>query len=205
MSYEAMNFDHLLGTEGFSDRLLRDHFTLYRGYVEKTNQLIETLGQLSQEGKAATPAYSEMKRRFGWEWNGMRLHEYYFGNLKTGGSAMDRQSDLGQTLADAFGSFENWTKAFRAVAAMRGIGWAVLYYDPVGRRVFNAWIDQHDGGHLAGASPILVLDAFEHAYVADYGVKRDGYIDAFLKAVDWSVASERMNQALERTPALASR
>jgi len=82
------------------------------------------LSALGKEGKTGTPEYSEIKRRFGWEWNGMRLHEYYFGNMTRSGKAIDKSTNFYTKIVDDFGSYENWEKDFRAVGSMRGIGWA---------------------------------------------------------------------------------
>jgi len=187
MAYEAKNFDSLLGTKGFSDQLLKNHFTLYQGYVTNTNKFADALNALGKEGKTGTPEYSELKRRFGWEWNGMRLHEYYFGNMTIGGKAIDKSTNFYAKIIDDFGSYENWEKDFRAVGSMRGIGWAVLYYDGKADQLFNAWINEHDVGHLSGAIPMLVMDVFEHAFMIDYGLKRADYIEAFFKAIDWTI------------------
>ena len=130
------------------------------------------------EGTTGTPEYAEIKRRLGWEFNGMRLHEYYFENLG-GTGALDPGGRLGKVLAAEFGSIEKWEADFRAVGAMRGIGWVILYQDPVGKRFFNSWVNEHDMGHPAGATPILVLDVFEHAFMIDYGLKRGDYLQAF--------------------------
>lgn len=185
MAYEAKNFESLLGTKGLSDQLLKNHFTLYQGYVINTNKVAEALGAMAKEGKTATPEYAELKRRFGWEWNGMRLHEYYFGNLIKDGKALDKNSNLFRKIVEDFGSYENWEKDFKATGAMRGIGWVILYYD--GTRLFNTWINEHDVGHLSGASPLLVMDVFEHAYMIDYGLKKADYIEAFFRAIDWTI------------------
>lgn len=187
MAYEPKNFDSLLGTQGMSDTLLKNHFTLYQGYVANTNKVSDALKAMA----AGTPEYAELKRRFGWEFDGMRLHELYFGNMKNGGSAPAADSALGKKIAAEFGSYENWEKDFRATGAMRGIGWVILYYDKTAGRLFNAWINEHDSGHLAGAAPILVMDVFEHAYMIDYGLKKADYISAFFKAIDWSAAERR--------------
>ncbi len=187
MAYEPKNFDSLLGTKGFSDQLLKNHFTLYQGYVTNTNKAADALNAMLKEGKTATPEYAELKRRFGWEWNGMRLHEYYFGNIINGGKPIDRGTNLYKKIAADFGSYENWEKDFRAAGAMRGIGWVMLYYDAMADRLFNVWINEHDMGHLCGATPLLVMDVFEHAYMIDYGLKRADYIEAFFKAIDWSM------------------
>jgi len=176
--------------KGFSETLLKNHFTLYQGYVTNTNKASDLLSQMVKEGKTGTPEYAEMKRRFGWEWNGMRLHEYYFGNMIKGGKAIDKNTNFYKKIVEDFGSYENWEKDFRAVGAMRGIGWVVLYYDGMGDRLFNTWINEHDIGHLSGASPMLVMDVFEHAFMVDYGLKRADYIDAFFKAIDWSIDPE---------------
>ncbi len=195
MPYEAKNFDHLLGTPGFSDQLLKNHFTLYQGYVTNTNKLADILMQMVKEGKTGTPEYAELKRRFGWEFNGMRLHEYYFGNMIKGGKELDKGSAFYKKLAEDFGSYENWEKDFKASGTMRGIGWVVLYLDPIANRLFNTWINEHDLGHLAGSIPLLIMDVFEHAYMIDYGLKKADYIEAFFKAIDWSVVVNRFNNA----------
>ena len=192
MPYEAQNFTHLLGTPGFSDTLLNNHFNLYQGYVKNTNLLNDELHAALDAGKTGTPAWAELKRRFGWEFNGMRLHELYFANLKNGGVILNPDFALTQKIIVDFGSQENWEKDFRATGAMRGIGWAVLYYDPIGGRLFNSWINEHDAGLLSGAKPILVMDVFEHAFMLDYGLKRADYIEAFFKNIDWEEAGKRM-------------
>lgn len=189
--YEAKNFDQLLGTPGFSDQLLKNHFTLYQGYVMNTNKLNSLLDELLKSDKTATPEYTELTRRFGWEFNGMRLHEYYFDNMTKELTSMDANSKLVQKIISEFGSLSNWEKDFKAVATMRGIGWAILAYDEDGDRLFNVWINEHDVGHLAGAKPILVMDVFEHAYMLDYGVKRADYVTAFWKVVDWKEVEKR--------------
>ena len=188
--YEAKNFERLLGTSGFSDVLLRNHFTLYEGYVSNTNKVHEFL----KTAEVGTPPYNELKRRFGWEWDGMRLHELYFGNMIKGGSDLDKKSALAKRIEEDFGSVDAWEKDFRATGAMRGIGWVILARDTETGRLFNVWINEHDGGHLAGATIVLVMDVFEHAFALDYGIKRADYINAFWNAIDWNVASERFSR-----------
>jgi superoxide dismutase, Fe-Mn family len=196
MKYEAMNFEKLLGTDGFSNQLLTNHFTLYNGYVTNTNKLMEEFSELEKQGKAGTPQYAEMKRRFGWEFDGMRLHELYFGNMAKGGLAPDKSSKLYAKITEGFGSFENWEKLFKSVGAMRGIGWTILFFDPKGNQLLNAWINEHDAGHLAAAAPILIMDVFEHAFMIDYGLKRADYIEAFFKAIDWTAVQKRFDAAV---------
>jgi len=190
MQYTALNFDHLLGTPGFSDQLLKNHFTLYQGYVKNTNDLSANLAQAEKGGWIGTPGYSEMKRRFGWEFDGMRLHEYYFGNMSKEFGVPS--SEFKEQVSKDFGSYESWEKDFRATGAMRGIGWVVLYHDTMAGRLFNVWINEHDTGHFAGCTPVLVMDVFEHAFMLDYGTKRADYIEAFMKAIDWKVVDSRL-------------
>ncbi len=192
MPYEQKNFESLLGTKGLSDALLKNHFTLYQGYVTNTNKVSDALNSLAKEGKAATPEYAELKRRFGWEWNGMRLHELYFGNMVKGGKPIDKNSNLSKKMGADFGSYENWEKDFRATGALRGIGWIVLYHDAASGRLFNTWINEHDVGHLSGATPLLIMDVFEHAYMLDYGLKKADYIEAFFNAINWTAAGTRL-------------
>ena len=195
MKYQAMNFEGLLGTEGLSNQLLNNHFTLYNGYVTNTNKLLDEFAEMEKQGKTGTPEYAEMKRRFGWEFDGMRLHELYFGNIIKGGAAPDEGSALAAKINEDFGSLENWEKMFKAVGTMRGIGWVILYYDQVGKQLLNTWINEHDTGHLAGATPILIMDVFEHAFITDYGLKRADYIEAFFKAIDWKAIQKRFEAA----------
>ena len=190
MAYTAKDYSSLIGMPGFSETLLKNHFTLYQGYVTNTNKLVDTLDAMLKEGKTATPEYAEMTRRFGWEFDGMRLHEYYFENL--GGKGVEKSGKLADLVAGEFGSFDNWEKDFRAVGAMRGIGWAVLYQDVATGRLFNVWINEHDGGHLAGCAPILIMDVFEHAFMIDYGLKRADYLEAFFKNIDWAAVEARL-------------
>jgi Fe-Mn family superoxide dismutase len=195
MKYEPKNFDHLLGTEGFSNTLLNNHFTLYKGYVTNTNKLTDTLDTLLKEGKLATPEYAELSRRIGWEFNGMRLHEYYFENMTKGGSQLAKGATLSGMISREFGSHESWEKDFKATGTMRGIGWTALYYDPAGKHLFNVWINEHDVGHLAGCVPLLIMDVFEHAFITDYQLKRVDYIEAFFKAIHWNAVSDRFHAA----------
>ena len=191
MAYTAKDYNRLLGMEGFSDTLLKNHFTLYQGYVTNTNKLIETLGQITREGKTASPEFAELKRRFGWEFNGMRLHEYYFENLGGKGD-LEKEGKLFKKISEDFGSYEAWKKEFKGTGTMRGIGWAILYQDNLTRKLFNFWINEHDGGHPAGCAPILILDIFEHAFMIDYGLKRIDYIEAFFKNINWKTVEKRM-------------
>ena len=191
MAYEAKDYSKLIGMEGFSETLLKNHFTLYQGYVTNTNKLMDTLASMLKEGKVGTPEYAELKRRMGWEFNGMRLHEYYFDNLG-GKAALDKSGKLAKKLAENFGSYEDWEKDFRGTGTMRGIGWVILYQDNVSGKLFNQWINEHDVGHPAGCVPILVMDVFEHAFITDYGLKRADYIEAFFKNINWAVVEGRL-------------
>jgi len=119
-----------------------------------------------------------------------RVHELYFGNMGSAGTPQ-QGAQVYKTIPEDFGSFENWKKDFTATGTMRGIGWAVLYQDNVSGRLFNAWINEHDGGHLAGCTPLLVLDVFEHAYLTDYQLERAKYIEAFFNVVDWEAVDKR--------------
>jgi len=191
MSYTAKDYKALLGMPGFSDTLLNNHFTLYQGYVTNTNKLMDITSGMYRDGKTGTPEYAEMKRRQGWEFNGMRLHELYFENL--GGKApLNKPGKLGNLLARDFGSLESWEADFKGTGAMRGIGWAVLYQDNVTGMLFNQWINEHDTGHPAGCIPILIMDVFEHAFMLDYGLKRADYIAAFFKNINWNAAESRL-------------
>ena len=191
MAYAANDYSKLIGMEGLGQTLLNNHFTLYQGYVTNTNKLMDTLATMLKEGKVGTPEYAELKRRLGFEFNGMRLHEYYFGNLG-GKKALDQSGKLGKKLVEDFGSYADWEKDFKGTGTMRGIGWTILYQDNVSGKLFNQWINEHETGHPAGCLPILVMDVFEHAFMTDYALKRADYIEAFFKNIKWDVVESRL-------------
>lgn len=191
MAYTAKDYGNLIGTDGFSEAILRNHFSLYQGYVTNTNKVLDILDQMLKSDKSGTTEFAELKRRLGWEFNGMRLHEYYFDNLG-GKSPIDANGKLAKKLEAAFGSLEIWEKDFKATGAMRGIGWVVLYQDLQSGMLVNFWINEHDVSHPAGCNPILVMDVFEHAFMLDYGIKRADYITAFFKNINWSPVESRL-------------
>lgn len=191
MSYTANDYSALFGMDGFSETLLKNHFTLYQGYVNNTNKLMQILDTMLKEDKVGTPEYAELKRRMGFEFNGMRLHEYYFGNLGGKDNYNDYQKVV-QAIENSYGSYAQWEKDFKATGAMRGIGWVILYKDNINGTLFNQWINEHETGHFAGCTPILVMDVFEHAFITDYGLKRADYIEAFFKNIKWEAVENRL-------------
>ncbi len=191
MSYTAKDYSKLIGMEGFSETLFKNHFTLYQGYVTNTNKVMDILSQMLKDDKTGTPEFAEVKRRLGWEFNGMRLHEHYFENLG-GKTPLDKNGRLTKKIAEDFGSYEAWEKDFKATGAMRGIGWVVLYQDVTNGKLINLWVNEHDVSHPAGGNPVLVMDVFEHAFMLDYGLKRADYIGAFFKNINWAVVEARL-------------
>lgn len=191
MSYTAKDYSNLIGMEGFSETLLKNHFTLYQGYVANTNKVMDALETMLKEGKTATPEYAELKRRLGWEFNGMRLHELYFENLG-GKKPINKEGKLYKKIVEDFGNYENWEKDFKATGTMRGIGWAILYQDSKSGKLINFWINEHDAAHPAGCQPILIMDVFEHAFLTDYGLKRADYIESFFKNINWEEVEKRI-------------
>lgn len=191
MPYQVNDYSYLLGMKGFSDELLKNHFTLYSGYVKNTNKIVETVEHLLAQGRGDTIEYAEIKRRMGWEMDGMRLHELYFENL---GGQRDHSvgSMLVEKLGEGFGSYEAWERDFRATATIRGVGWTILYQDNSTGTLNNFWIDEHHIGHPVDRTPLLVFDAWEHAYMLDYGLKRAEYLESFFRNIDWGVVCERV-------------
>jgi Fe-Mn family superoxide dismutase len=196
MLYTAKNYGELIGMQGFSETLLNNHFTLYQGYVTNTNKLLESLDQMLKSDRSGTPEYAELKRRLGWELNGMRLHELYFDNLG-GDGELNRNSLLTMKIVESYGSYDAWEKDFRTIGAMRGVGWTILYMDPVSGRLINFWVNEHDAGHPTGFEPLLIMDVFEHAFITDYGLKRADYIEAFFRNINWSKVGLRIDKAAE--------
>lgn len=192
--YKPQEFK-LSGLKGISDRTLETHFSLYEGYVKNTNMLTENLLEITHKKKVSgkDPAYAELTRRLGFEYGGMVLHEYYFENLAPNG-----KGSLGKETKDAieksFASVETWSADFAAVGEMRGVGWAILYQDPVTQQLSNHWIALHHIGVPSGFKPILVMDVWEHAYLLDHKPSERGkYIDAFFSNINWDVVQRRLN------------
>lgn len=187
----------LSGLNGISDKTLAMHFKLYEGYVQETNRLNEQL-QIFVEKREVDheriPAYSEMKRRLGFEYNGMVLHEYYFENLKKGADINPEENSAFYRLAsESFNGFEVWKEDFVGVGKMRGVGWAICYQDPVSKRLSNHWVTLHETGNIAGYKPILVMDVWEHAFLLDYKpAERGKYIESFFSNIDWQQLDKRL-------------
>jgi Fe-Mn family superoxide dismutase len=188
-SYEVQDFSALKGMAGFSDEILENHMILYKGYVEQANSLLAKTRALSK-GKANTVEYAELKRRLGFEFNAMRLHDCYFRNLG-GNGQVDKKSDIYQAISMSFGSFEKWKKDFTATAMIRGSGWAILYADPMSGRLMNVWVDEHDVNNPVGCMPMVVLDCWEHAYMTDYGLDRAKYVEAFFNNLNWEFIAQK--------------
>jgi Fe-Mn family superoxide dismutase len=200
-TYKAQSFD-LSDLNGISNQTLEMHFKLYEGYVTNTNTLNERLAALVKEGGVRPddmPSYSELTRRLGFEYNGMVLHELYFGNMKRqGGGEPSRTSGFRQAVERVFPSFEVWKADFSSIGKMRGVGWAITYLDPRTGYVSNHWIDLHETGNVSGFVPLLVMDVWEHAFLLDYKpAERPKYIEAFLSNVDWDSVDARMTAAAE--------
>ena len=193
--YEPRPFPRLKGLSGISDELLQTHYELYAGYVKNTNILNEQTQAMVRENKAAgaNPAFVEMTRQLNFEYSGMVLHEHYFENLAPEPEPLNKDSALGKALAASYGSTDAWLADFKAIAAMRGVGWAIAFQDPASRQIRNAWVTLHQDGNLPGYKPIVVLDAWEHAFVPDYkATERAKYIEAYLRNVDYQVCEGRL-------------
>ncbi len=194
--YKAKTFN-LSGLTGISDKTLEMHFKLYEGYVNATNDFTARIAEILSDGKVdqeEMPSYSELTRRLGFEYNGMVLHEYYFGNMKKhGGGDAARGSDFRSAVERSFPSYEIWKTDFTSVGKMRGVGWSITFLDPATGLVSNHWIELHQTGAVAGFVPLLVMDVWEHAFLLDYKpADRPKYIEAFLSNVDWSAVDHRM-------------
>lgn len=191
MAYTKKDYPQLKGIPGFSDKALDIHFALYEGYVNNVNKMEEEVERMYSVKMIDFAAFGEIRRRFGWEFSGMRLHEIYFENLG-GNGEINPEGKLYKMLVENYGSFENWKNDFIAVGKMRGIGWVALYQDTRSGVLMNFWINEHDGGHLPGGNLILIMDVFEHAFFPDYGKDRAAYIEAFMKNINWEVAEKRL-------------
>jgi Fe-Mn family superoxide dismutase len=191
--YAPKTFTHLKGLTGISDAQLEEHFKLYAGYVNNTNTLNQKVEELTKAGKSGTPEYGELKRRYGFEYCGMVLHEYYFDNMTPGGMAVKEDSKLYKKITECFGDWATFETDFKNVGKMRGIGWAILFQDPTTKKLSNHFVADHEIGNIPGYKPILVMDVWEHAYIGDYkATERGKYIDSFFQNICWKTAGSRV-------------
>jgi len=196
MTYEKKTFD-LPELKKLSAKQVEVHLGLYGGYVTHVNLLREQLKELSEKGDAFAYASAETRRRLAFEFNGMRMHEYYFEQWEKGPQEAATDSPLAQALAEKYGSLEKGIEHFKMVGgSTRGIGWTVLTFDPRGSTPHISWVGDHELGQLAGLPVILAMDMWEHAYMVDYTPsEKKQYIEAFFENLNWGVIEKRFEEA----------
>lgn len=190
-TYTAKTFALPQTIPGLSKEQLSLHLGLYEGYVKHVNVLMQQMTALAKNEQDFSYALAELRRRLGFEWNGMRLHELYFGALEHGPTALTANTKLYKALAAQYGGLSEWLDIFKKVSA-RGPGWAVLAYDPEAQHFFHVWVADHEVGQLATLPVIVALDHWEHAFLVDYKPADKGaYIDAYLTALNWDIIAGR--------------
>jgi Fe-Mn family superoxide dismutase len=193
--YEEMKFD--LDLEGISDKQLDVHLKLYSGYVKHSNLIKEQIEELKKDEEKNSFIISELKRRFGYEFDGMRNHEIYFHTLEGDRTASSDKSTLYVKLAEQFGSFDEWLEQFKKIGTTRGNGWVALYWDRHAKNFINTWVDEHHIGVLTQCDAILLMDVWEHAFMVDFtpSTKKD-YIETFFKNLNWRTVEDRAEKFL---------
>lgn len=181
--------------EGISQKTIDEHLKLYSGYVKNSNLILEKIEEYSKDLEKNAYAISEIQRRFAFEFNGMRNHEYYFEQLEGGVNHGDAESALSKQMVKDFGSSMIWFEKFKSLCMTRGIGWAILYYDKKSDRLLNAWVDEQHLGQLNGLDFIYGIDMWEHSYMLDYvpGDKKK-YIESYLMATNQAVVEKRFDE-----------
>ncbi len=185
--------EDLFRMDGISRRQIEEHYTLYQGYVAKTNEIRPKLETVDKS--KANQTYSdlrELKVELSFAWNGVKLHELYFENL--GGKGGNPPSEVMQALEANFGSYDRWLEDLKA-SGIAARGWVVTSWDMDDGRIYNYVADSHNSYGIWKAIPLVVLDTYEHAYVIDYGVKRPPYIEAFVKNINWEPIAKRLATA----------
>lgn len=174
--------------KGISAKNIEEHLKLYSGYVKHANLILEHINELAKDSEKNFYELGEIQRRFSFEFNGMRNHEYFFSSLEGGSTELKDGSKLKSAIEEEWGDLESWLNRFKAVALTRGIGWAILYYDIQSKRLMNQWVDEQHLGQLSFCKPILALDMWEHSYVADYAPSgKKQYVEDFFSNLNWSV------------------
>jgi len=180
--------------KGISTKTIQGHIKLYEGYVKHTNLIIEKIAELSADADKNAYALAEVQRRFGFEFDGMKNHEYYFEQFE--GGPNQNISTLKTAIEEEWGSFEVWLARFTAVGLTRGIGWAILSYDKANDRLVNSWIDEQHLGQLNSVNIILAIDMWEHSYLLDYiPADKKKYIEACFENLNWEVVEKRFVEA----------
>ena len=183
--------------KGISDKNIEEHLKLYAGYVRNANSILEKIPEYEgyvKEDAFAPYVVGELGRRFSFEFDGMRNHEYYFAQFENGSAPPAGGGSLVKMIEQEFGSFENWLNRFKAIALTRGIGWAMLYFDPHTKRLFTQWVDEQHLGHLVTCQILLAIDMWEHAYVADYQPSgKKNYIEDFFANLNWEVVEKNFS------------
>lgn len=189
--YKEKNFK-IPRLKGLSEKQLEEHLKLYSGYVKHVNLVREHIHDLENDKDKNAYIVSELRRRFSFEFNGMRMHEYYFEGFEHGHKESESDTPLKKTLAEKYESFDEWLLHFKAVGMTRGIGWAVLYYDPRVNTPHTVWVSDHELGTLAGLPILIAMDMWEHAFMVDYTPsEKKKYIDAFFENLNWDVVEKR--------------
>ena len=182
--------------KGISAKNIEEHLKLYAGYVKNTKLILEKIGEYMADPEKNAYVIGELQRRFGFEFNGMRNHEYYFKSLENGAKSLPKNSELKKAIELQAPSFEAWLSGFKMLAMTRGIGWAVLGYDKKTKQFVHIWIDEQHLGQLNGVEWILGIDMWEHAYVYDYPTsEKKKYVEAFFENLNWDVIEENFKKA----------
>ncbi|MEK7219256.1 MAG: Fe-Mn family superoxide dismutase [Patescibacteria group bacterium] len=182
--------------KGISAKNIEEHLKLYAGYVKNANLILEHIEEFSQNSEKYAYELGELQRRFGFEFNGMVNHEYYFESLSDEPKVLTEASELRKTITEEWGSCETWLNRFKAIALTRGIGWAILYYDPLTKRLLNAWIEEQHLGQLNGCKTILAIDMWEHAFIYDYPTsEKKKYVETFFDNLNWTVIEKNFTEA----------
>lgn len=203
MTYTAKQFN-LPTLTGISEKQVKVHLALYEGYVKHVNLIAEKLGAVRAGSLELDPyIVAELRRRFAFEFDGMRMHEYYFEQLEKGGVALSAESALAKAAAEKYGSADGFVAHIKEVAGSRGIGWVVVYADTrAGGAIHTVFVNDHELGQLAGLPIVLALDLWEHAFMVDYvPAEKKNYVDAFFGNLDWSVVEKRFDEVINTSAA----
>lgn len=181
--------------DGISDESVKQHIGLYEGYVKNFNAISAELADSSKDAVRGAHASAELVRRRSFEFDGMRLHELYFAQFENGATPLGDNA-FAQRIRKEYGSNEQFLKVMTSIGNMRGPGWAILYYDPLGDQLLTGFSGEQHQGHFVTLPVILALDVWEHAFLLDYGAQGKGkYIDAFFKNLNWKVIEKRFAEA----------
>lgn len=178
---------------GISQRTIENHLKLYTGYIENANKLLEEISEVKDDDVADD--MGRLLRAYAFEFDGVRNHEAYFGMLSGGSTLLPEESEFEKQLISQGCTYADCMDELKSLALTRGIGWAVLGYDPDSKFIMKSWIDEQHVGQLQGVIPLIAIDMWEHSYLMDYeSSEKNQYVQNLFTNINWQTIEDKFKK-----------